>query len=249
MISTRKSRRPRGRERRPHFGGFRRKLFNRLLESDLIREVSFEEYRDRVRHVYRGPRGAFLAACSLISLHVPLGERLFRKRKFDLRGARRILDVGSGAGQIVQHLLKYADPEASITGMDLSHDMLRRARRRLENAKPRLLVADLSRLPFADGAFDCVTCGYVLEHLPEARIGLAELSRVMAPGAKLLLMTTEDTFSGAWTSRIWCCRTYNRRELVRICNEVGLKWNRELWLSGLHRVFRAGGICAELVKR
>ena len=35
---------------------------------------------------------------SMVSLHIPLGERLFRTRKFDLRGMKSILDVGSGAG-------------------------------------------------------------------------------------------------------------------------------------------------------
>ena len=93
------------------------------------------------------------------------------------------MDVGSGAGQIAKHLIKYADPAADITCFDLSHEMLRRARHRLKSNRPRFVVADLTRLPFADGSFDCVTCGYVLEHLPDARVGLAELSRVMLPGA------------------------------------------------------------------
>ena len=69
----------------------------------------------------------------MISLHTPLGARMFRERKFDLRGARRILDVGSGAGQIAKHLIKYADREAEITCFDLSYEMLRRARNRLKS--------------------------------------------------------------------------------------------------------------------
>jgi ubiquinone/menaquinone biosynthesis C-methylase UbiE len=223
--------------------------YRRLLENDLIRRVSFEEYREKVRRVYGGPQGAFLAACSLISLHEPLGRRLFLNRKFDLRGAQRILDVGSGAGQIARHLVEFADPEAQITCVDLSPEMLHRARRRLKSDRPRFVSADLSCLPFPDEAFDCVTCGYVLEHLPEAKIGLAELSRVMAPRAKMLLLTTEDTFSGAWTSRLWCCRTYNRNELTGVCKELGLNWNQDLWFTPLHRAFRAGGICVELVKQ
>ena len=104
----------------------------------------------------------------MLSGHLALGERLLRERKFDLRGAKQILDVGSGAGQIAQHLLKYADLDASLTCFDLSFEMLRRARNRLKSSVPQHLVADLTRLPFADGAFDCVTCGYVLEHLPNA---------------------------------------------------------------------------------
>jgi ubiquinone/menaquinone biosynthesis C-methylase UbiE len=185
----------------------------------------------------------------MLSLHTALGARLFRGRKFDLRGARHILDVGSGAGQIARHLIKYADKEAEITCFDLSHEMLRRARSRLRSDRPRFIVADLTRLPLADASFDCVTCGYVLEHLPDPRLGLSELSRVMRPGARMLLLTTEDTFSGAWTSRVWCCRTYNRRELARICEKAGLLWGREFWYTPMHKVLRAGGICVELVKQ
>ncbi len=227
----------------------RKRVFNRLTENRLIGQVSFEEYREKVRDVYDGPQGALLATCSMLSLHTSLGARLFREKKFDLHGARRILDVGSGAGQIAKHLIKYADPTADITCFDLSHEMLRRARNRLKSDRPRFVVADLTRLPFADGSFDCITCGYVLEHLPDARVGLAELSRVMLPGARMLLLTTEDNFAGAWTSRVWCCRTYNRRELAQICEAVGLGWHRELWFTRVHKVFRAGGICVELIKK
>ncbi len=226
----------------------RKKFFVRLLENDLIRQVSFEEYREKVRDVYDGPQGAMLATCSLLSLHTVLGERLFKERKFDLRGARNILDVGSGAGQIAKHLLKYADPQANLCCFDLSHEMLRRARNRLKSDRPRYIVADLTSLPFPADSFDCVTCGYVLEHVPDPQVGLAELSRVMRPGARMLLLTTEDNFTGACTSFMWRCRTYNRRELARICRAVGLQWNKELWFTRVHRVLRAGGICVELLK-
>lgn len=226
-----------------------KKVLQKLVESDLIRRVSYEEYRDKVRDVYGGPQGAILATCSMLSLHVPLGERLFRERKFDLRGAKAILDVGSGAGQLAKHLLKYADPAASITCIDLSSQMLRRASNRLKSSRPRFITADLSCLPFADGSFDCITCGYVLEHLPDARLGLSELARVLVPGGRMLLLTTEDNFSGAWTSRMWHCRTYNRHELYRTCQELGLEWKKELWFTRMHKMLRAGGICVEIERR
>jgi SAM-dependent methyltransferase len=224
----------------------RRKAFNRLVETNLWEKVSYREYREQVRRVYAGPKGAALWICSTFSLHAPLGDRMLRRRRFDLRGCKRILDVGSGAGQIVKHLLRYADDDASITGIDISPEMLRRARGRLKSERPRLLTADLTRLPFANGAFDCVTCGYVLEHLPEARPGLSELARILVPGGRMLLFTTEDSFGGAWTSRLFLCRTYNRQELLQTCRNVGLEPVQELWLSGVHRALRAGGICYEL---
>jgi len=224
------------------------KALNKFVENDLIRRISYDEYRAKVMDVYGGPKGAILATCSLLSLHVPLGERLFRMRRFDLRGMRSILDVGSGAGQIAKHLLKYADPGAQITCIDLSRQMLIRARQRLKSRAPAFVTADLSFLPFADESFDGITCGYVLEHLPEPQMGLAELARVMRPGGRMFLLTTEDNFSGAWTSRLWCCRTYNRRELMNLCESLGLRWKNELWFTRVHRAIRAGGICVEIEK-
>lgn len=221
---------------------------NRILESDLIRRVSHDEYRNKVKNVYGGPKGAMLATCSMLSLHIPLGERLFRTRRFDLRGMQSILDVGSGAGQIAQHLIKYSDAGTQITCIDLSRQMLRRARNRLKSRVPSFVTADLSALPFADGSFDGVTCGYVLEHLPDPQVGLAELARVMRSGGRMFLLTTEDNFSGAWTSRIWCCRTYNRQELMRLCESLSLRWKKELWFTKVHRAIRAGGICVEIEK-
>lgn len=230
-------------------GEGKRKLVNRLIENDLIGRVDYQRYKKEVRSVYDGPKGAMLAWASRLSGHLALGERLLKHRKFDLAGRQRILDVGSGAGQILKHLLKYADRDARLTGFDLSHEMLKRARRRIESNRPDLVTADLTMLPFQDAAFDCVTCGYVLEHLPDPRPGLTELARVLEPGGRMLLIATEDNFGGAWTSRFWLCRTYNRAELRQTCEEIGLAWHRELWFSRLHEAIRAGGICVELVKR
>ena len=224
------------------------KVLHKLIENDLIRQVSSDEYRSKVQRVYGGPKGALLSMSSMLSLHSPLGERIFRSRKFDLRGVRSILDIGSGTGQIAGHLLKYSDVDAKLTCVDLSHRMLNRARNRLKSPVPNFVTADLAHLPFADGTFDCVTCGYVLEHLPDPGPGLQQIARVLQPGGRLFLLTTEDSFSGACTSRLWCCRTYNRKELMRLCEQYGLQWKQELWFTRMHKAIRAGGICVEIEK-
>lgn len=227
----------------------RRLALKRLIENDLIRRVSYDEYRKKVQRVYGGPQGALLTTASLLSLHIPLGERLFRTRRFDLRGMDSILDVGSGAGQIVRHLLKYSEPHTRIVGTDLSRQMLERARQRLKSDRPELVTADLMHLPFPDDCFDGVTCGYVLEHLPDPRTGLSEMTRVMRPGGRMLLLATEDSFSGAWTSRLWCCQTFNRQELTRAWEALGLVCRQELWFTKMHKAMKAGGICVELEKK
>jgi ubiquinone/menaquinone biosynthesis C-methylase UbiE len=107
-------------------------------------------------------------------------------------------------------------------------------------------VADLTRLPYADGAYDAVVCGWVLEHLPDPALGLRELARVLSPGGQLLLLTTENTPTGRMCAWMWHCRTYDRARLREVAQECGLNWHRELWFSGLHRLLRLGGIIVEL---
>ena len=85
-----------------------------------------------------------------------------------------------------------------------------------------------------------------LRWLFEPEPGLKELARVLAPGGKLLLLCTEDTWTGAMCSRMWDCRTYNRSDLRRVCEECGLRWARPLWLSRLHKALKLGGILVEL---
>jgi ubiquinone/menaquinone biosynthesis C-methylase UbiE len=220
----------------------------RIVENNFIHRVSPDEYRDKMIHVYGGRKGAFLAAASSVSLHTQFGRRLIRSRKFDVRGMKSILDVGSGAGQIAGHLLEFADRDARITCTDLSAQMLRRARQRLKSERPAYVVADVAAMPFADGSFDGITCGYVLEHVPEPAKGLGEMARVLCTGGRMLLLVTEDSFSGAWTSRLWYCRTYNRRELLELCESLGLRWKNELWFTPVHKAIRAGGICVEIEK-
>jgi SAM-dependent methyltransferase len=225
-----------------------RKALRRLVEFKGIRRLSFREYRDDIRDLYDGPRGAVLALGSLISLHEPLIGHVLRARKFDITGSRKILDVGSGAGQILGHLLKQALPDTQLVAFDLSHQMLRRARTRVKDRRPQYIAGDMMRMPFADGTFDCVTCGWVIEHLPDPRPGLREIGRVLRPGARALILATEDTVSGAFVSRTWRCRTYNRSELERACDEAGLPWKAQLWFTPVHRFFKMGGILVEAIK-
>ncbi len=216
------------------------------IESKEPQRRSFLDYRRMVQAHYDGLPGALTAVTGFITGHEALAGRLIRPGAFDVRGCRSILDAGCGNGRYTRFLLKHADADARITGFDLSRNMLLRARRRLNSERVTHVAADLTRLPYADASFDAIVCGWVLEHLPDPRPGLRDLARVLQPGGKLLLLATEDTFSGALCSRLWHCRTYNREQLKALCRECGLRFERDLWFSRLHATLRLGGIVVEL---
>lgn len=216
------------------------------LESTQPRRQPFGVYRRFIQNHYDGLPGALTAVTGLLTGHETLAGRLIRPEAFDVRGCKRILDAACGNGRYSRFLLRHADADAVLTSFDLSPRMLQRARARLKSARVSHAVADLTRLPYADASFDAVVCGWVLEHLPDPRPGLRELARVLQPGGKLLLLSTEDTLTGAMCSRLWHCRTYNRTELRQVCGECGLSWQREMWFSGMHRLLKLGGIIVEL---
>ena len=225
-----------------------RHQIRKLGEFRGIRRKEFGQYQKSVRRLYDGPRGAVLKFSSIISLHEPLMGKLFHSGRFDARRFDRILDVGSGAGQIIRHLLATSRPDTEVVGFDLSWEMLKRARERLQSDRPVFVAADMRVLPFRDASFDCVTCGYVLEHLLDPKDGLREFARVLRPGGTILLLATEDSFSGLLTSHIWNCRTFNRDELKTAADAVGLRWGRVHWFTRLHEMFKMGGILVELEK-
>jgi ubiquinone/menaquinone biosynthesis C-methylase UbiE len=224
-------------------------LVHQIGETKRMHKINPDQYRKKVISLYGGHRGALLVRSSGISGHFRYGDRLFRRRQFDLRGVKDILDIGSGAGQVLSHLIRYSNPSTNITGIDISLMMLGRAQKRLKSNRPRFVLGDLAQLPFANQAFDCVTCCYVLEHVPDVRQGLEEIARVLKPSGRVLLFVTEDNFSGAWTSRFWKCSTQNREKLINLCETLGLDLKKEFWFTRLHRLLRAGGICVELVKQ
>src|SRR6516162_4134428 len=220
----------------------------KAIESKQHRKRSFLEYRSFIQHHYDGIAGKLTSLSGLLTGHTVLAGQVLRPNAFDLTGCKRILDAGCGNGRNCKYILRRADNDAYISAFDLSQRMLKRAHRRLKSKRIHYVAADLTRLPYTDAFFDAIVCGWVLDHLPDPSPGLRELARVLRPGGKMLLMTTEDTLAGAMCSSLWHCRTYDRSELRRVCEACGLVWRRPFYFTLLHRILRMGGIVVELHK-
>lgn len=99
--------------------------------------------------------------------------------------AQRILDVGCGTGLLLDMLAQRMDgPE--LVGIDPVTAMLAVARQRL-GRRAALLKGRAEELPFADGAFQLVTCSNALHYFPDAAAALGEMRRVLAPPGNLVI--------------------------------------------------------------
>jgi SAM-dependent methyltransferase len=95
----------------------------------------------------------------------------------------RWLDVGCGTGALSRTILDLVEP-ASVLGVDPSEGYVAHARERIADPRARFEVGDARALPVADGAFDAVVSGLVLNFVPDAeRAGaVAGMRRAVRPG-------------------------------------------------------------------
>lgn len=106
------------------------------------------------------------------------------RREVRRHGARTILDVGSGSGDVAHALVRDGrrrGVDLRATCLDRSAEMIAIARRRTGNDGALTFVWGLGEaLPFGDAAFDVVTCTLALHHFepPAARELLREMRRV-----------------------------------------------------------------------
>lgn len=105
----------------------------------------------------------------------------------------RLLEVGVGTGLALPH---YA-PHLSVTGIDVSADMLAKARQRvgeegLSNIES-LVEMDATALTFEDASFDVATAMYVITVVPDPARVMHEMARVVKPGGTVLVASHFST--------------------------------------------------------
>lgn len=115
-----------------------------------------------------------------------------------------ILEVGVGTGLA----LPYYQRSKRITGIDLSSDMLRRARQRVRNERlcnvQALTEMNAEAMTFDDNSFDIAVGMFVASVVSDPRSLLLEMLRVVRPGGSLLFVNHFAAASGtrAWIERL-----------------------------------------------
>lgn len=120
------------------------------------------------------------------------------RRRLKAWPAPLVLDVATGTGRLPFFLLQEPDFNGRVVGLDASAGMLARARDKLAPFGDRAALVRQSAmdLPFADDAFDAVTCLEALEFLPDDVAALREMVRVLRPGGVLLVSRRQGPDAG-----------------------------------------------------
>jgi SAM-dependent methyltransferase len=99
-----------------------------------------------------------------------------------LAGAKRVVDVGTGEGQIARLATRLGAD--FVVGLDPTSAQIAVAAERAGG--PMYLRGSAEQLLFADASFDTAIACLVFEHLPDHRPPIAEIGRVLAPGGRFV---------------------------------------------------------------
>jgi phosphatidylethanolamine/phosphatidyl-N-methylethanolamine N-methyltransferase len=159
----------------------------------------------------------------------------------------RVLEVGVGTGLSLPCYEKHL----SITGIDLSPEMLDKARGRVRQQGlgnvDGLYEMDAGALAFPDESFDTVVAMYVMTVVPDAEKVMRELERVCATGGEVILVnhfSQEDGVRGFVERRLaplassigW--HAVFSLDRVLVCEDLRLAERRTLWPFGLFTMLR-----------
>ena len=135
---------------------------------------------------------------SLYSTRDVLRRRRLVREALAAVAGERILDVGCGPGFYVADLLEEVGRGGSIVGVDSSPQMLAVAEHRCAgHDNVGLREGNASSLPVEDASFDAALCVQVLEYVPDATGALAEMSRALRVGGRVVVWDVD------WATVSW----------------------------------------------
>jgi len=144
-----------------------------------------------------------------------------------------LIEIGCGAC----HVLERLDAPVRI-GLDLSETMLAVAARRTRGTNIRLVRAEAERLPFDDAAADVIVCTEVLEHIPDPQTVVAEVKRVLKPGA-LALFTVPHEETIDRVKRILRALKLDRLLFSNVAEERAKGWHiQDFTLAGFRELLQ-----------
>ncbi len=179
--------------------------------------MTVDKSAPRVRRMFGQIAGRYDFLNHLLSLNV---DRYWRRQAVRLvppRPGTRILDVCTGTGDLALAYHRASRGQAEILAADFTHEMLcigrEKSKRAGANGQLTFIEADTQSLPLPNDQFDIVCVAFGLRNVADTAAGLAEMTRVCAPGGRVAVLEFStpqwQPFKGVYT---W----YFRNVLPRI---------------------------------
>ena len=102
-----------------------------------------------------------------------------------IRPGDHVLDIACGTGLVTFRAAEMTGPKGRLVGVDISNEMVERARRRaaeLNTANVSFERSDAEDLPIEDDSFDVVLSALGLMYVPDPTLAVAEMHRTLKPG-------------------------------------------------------------------
>ena len=113
-------------------------------------------------------------------------------KRLDIKPGSTLLDVGTGTGVFIPFLLREIGKGGRIIALDFAEKMLGRARAKGFNGNIDYLCAEVTNIPLRNEIFDIIVCYSSFPHFHDKSRALAEMSRVVKRGGRLLICHTSS---------------------------------------------------------
>ena len=134
-----------------------------------------------------------------------------------------MLDIGCGGGATLKRLLKRSN-DAQVYGFDISQESVAKARKVNANVLDKQVFVNqgsAENLPYDDMKFDLVTAVETVYFWPNLPGCLQEVSRVLKPGGKFVIMVEVIEGDSVWTKVVDGMTAYSPEQLKKLLDDAG----------------------------
>ncbi len=152
--------------------------------------VDETEKAKHVRDVFDSVAPKYDLMNDLMSMGLHRAWKTFTVLNANLHEGDQVLDIAGGTGDLALAFSRKVGKTGCVVHTDINEAMLRTGRDRLLDAGVALptLVCDAEKLPFPSQHFDVVSVAFGLRNMTHKDVALTEMSRVLKPGGKLLVL-------------------------------------------------------------